>query len=317
MKISELLKNTEKTLFSLELLPPLKGKDINLIYNAIDPLMEFKPPFVNITYHRQEVVYKTHKSGLLERKTVHKRPGTVAISAAVKYKYNVVVVPHLICGGFTQEETENALIDLHFLGIHNLLILRGDPTPTERTFIPEKGGHRYAVELIKQIQNLNKGIYLDEELLNTTKMSFSLGVAGYPEKHSESPNLAFDIDVLKKKVDAGAEYVVTQMFFDNQKYFDFVEKCRAVGITVPIVPGLKPISTPRHLQLLPSTFNLDMPEALSKELRKCKDNAQARELGVEWAIEQSKELKAAGVPVIHYYTMGNSDNIYKIAKEVF
>lgn len=318
MKVIEHFKNSDKTLFSFEILPPLKGKDINLIYEVIDPLMEFGPKYLNITYHREEVVYKRHKSGLLEKKTVHKRPGTVAIAAAIKYKYAPVnVVPHIICGGFTREETENALIDLHFLGIRNLLVLRGDPLAADKAFIPEEGGHNNAIDLIHQIQCLNKGFYLDEELENTTKMDFSIGVAGYPEKHVEAPNLETDLFYLKKKVEAGADYIVTQMFFDNKKYFDFVDLCRNKGIDVPIVPGIKPISLIKHLNILPSTFNIDIPENLAKEIRKCKTDADARQVGVEWAIEQSKELIARKAPAVHYYTMGKADNIYNIAKAVF
>ncbi|MCF6240541.1 MAG: methylenetetrahydrofolate reductase [NAD(P)H] [Bacteroidales bacterium] len=317
-KVIDHLNEAKKTLFSFEILPPLKGKDINLIYETIDPLMEFEPKFLNITYHREEVVYKRHKSGLLERKTVHKRPGTVAIAAAVKYKYQKVnVVPHMICGGFTKEETENALIDLHFLGIRNLLILRGDPLAADKEFVPERDGHAHAIDLIHQINNLNKGVYLDEELQNTTKMDFSFGVAGYPEKHFESPNIDADIYHLKKKVEAGADYIITQMFYDNKKYFDFVDLCRKHGITVPIIPGLKPISVKRHLTILPATFNIDIPEALANEVRKCKTNQEVRQVGVEWAIEQSRELIKHNVPSVHYYTMGKADNIYNIAKAVF
>ena len=317
-KVIDHINNSKKTMFSFEILPPLKGKDINLIYEVIDPLMEFNPKYINITYHREEVVYKRHKSGLLEKKTVHKRPGTVAIAAAIKYRYNNVnVVPHIICGGFSKEETENALIDLHFLGIRNILVLRGDPLQSDKIFKAEENGHLHATELISQIQNLNKGIYIDEELQNTTKMDFSFGVAGYPEKHFEAPNINTDLEYLKAKIDAGADYIVTQMFYDNQKYFDFVDLCRKNDINVPIIPGLKPISVKKHLTLLPSIFNIDIPEDLSKELIKCKNNTDARQLGVEWAIEQSKELIARNAPAVHYYTMGKADNIYKIAKAVF
>ncbi len=318
MKVIDHIRNTKKTLFTFEILPPLKGKDINQIYNTIDPLMEFKPPFLNITYHREEVVYKKHKNGLLERKTVHKRPGTVAISAAIKYKYKTVnVIPHIICGGFTKEETENALIDLHFLGIRNLLVLRGDPLKSEKKFISEKDGHKNASDLIKQISNLNKGCYLDEELENTTHTDFDMGVAAYPEKHIESPNLDSDIYYLKKKVEAGAKYIVTQMFYDNTNFFDFVKRCKKEKIDVPIIPGIKPISVANHLNILPQTFNIDIPQELVLEIKKCKNNQEVRQVGIEWAIKQSKGLVKFGVPIIHYYTMGNSDNIYKIAKEVF
>ena len=318
MKIPEILTKTKQTLFSFELLPPLKGGSIDEIYKVIDPLMAFQPPYINITYHREEVVYKKRSGGLLERKTVRKRPGTVAIAAAIKYKYkNVMVVPHIICGGFSKEETENALIDLHFLGIENLLVLRGDPEKTTNLFVPEPDGHAHAVGLVEQINDLNNGRYLDEELQNTQATNFTIGVAGYPEKHIESPNLQSDLHFLKKKVDAGALFIVTQMFFDNRKYFDFVKACRDYGITVPIIPGLKPVSVMNHLNSLPKTFNVDLPDDLVKEMIKCKTNEQVRALGVEWTTEQSKELVKAGVPVIHYYTMGRSDNIYKIAKAVF
>ena len=318
MKIPNKLEQTEKTLFSFELLPPLKGSSIKEIYNTIDPLMEFNPPYINITYHREEVVYKQREGGLLERKTVRKRPGTVAIAAAIKYKYrDINVVPHLICGGFSKEETENALIDLNFLGIENILLLRGDPEHSSNRFIPEKDGHQHALGLVNQVANLNKGIYLDEELENSTPTNFTIGVAGYPEKHIESPNYLSDLHFLKQKVEAGAEFIVTQMFFDNQKYYNFVDACRKQGINVPIIPGIKPVAVQNHLSSLPKTFNIDLPEALVKEMIKCKTNKQVRELGIEWAIAQSKDLIKNGVPVIHYYTMGKPDNIYKIAKNVF
>ena len=318
MTIPEILKDTKKTLFSFELLPPLKGSSIDEIYKVIDPLMEFQPPYINITYHREEVVYKKRGGGLLERKTVRKRPGTVAIAAAIKYKYkNVMVVPHIICGGFSKEETENALIDLHFLGIENLLVLRGDPEKTTNLFVPEPDGHAHSIGLVEQISNLNNGKYLDEELQNTQATNFTVGVAGYPEKHIESPNLQSDLHFLKKKADAGASFIVSQMFFDNQKYFDFVKACRDYGITVPIIPGLKPVSVMNHLNSLPKTFNVDLPDDLVREMIKCKTKEQVRDLGVEWTTEQSKGLIAADVPVIHYYTMGKSDNIYRIAKAVF
>lgn len=317
LKITEHIRQSEKTLFSFELLPPLKGQNIEHIQHAVEPLMEFKPAFVNITYHQEEFVYKPLPNGLIERKTIRKRPGTVGIAAAIMYRYDVNVVPHIICGGFTREETENALIDLHFLGVKNLLVVRGDPQPSMKYFQAEPGGHSHSLYLVKQIQNLNKGIYIDDDLLNATATDFTIGVAGYPEKHIEAPNLESDLKFLKMKVEAGAEYVVTQMFYDNSKYFSFVEKCRAAGITVPIIPGLKPISTLNHLNTLPQTFNIDLPHELVKEVQKCKDNNQVRQVGVEWAIAQSRELIAANVPVLHFYTMGRSDNIQKIAAAVF
>ena len=318
MKIINLLKNTDKTLFSFELLPPLKGGNIDAIYSAIDPLMEFNPINVNITYHQQEVVYKKLANGLLQKKTIRKRPGTVAISAAIKYRYpSLEVVPHLICGGFTKSETEYALIDLHFLGIKNLLVLRGDPPKTQRLFTPEPEGHTFAIDLVKQIINLNHGKYQDEDLQNTTATDFSVGVAGYPEKHFEAPNMEADLKTLKEKVDAGADYIVTQMFFDNQKYYDFVIKCREIGITVPIIPGLKPITRMNDLKLLPLVFHIDIPEELAGELRKCKTDDQANSLGTAWTIKQSLELKASGVPALHYFTIGISENIRQICSRVF
>ncbi len=318
MKIIDQIKNTDKTLFSFELLPPLKGGNMESVYKIIDPLIEYEPINVNITYHQQEVVYKKLKNGLLEKKTIRKRPGTVAISAAIKYRYpQLEVVPHLICGGFTKSETEYALIDLHFLGIKNLLVLRGDPPKTQRFFRPEPEGHEYVIDLIKQIMNLNQGKYLDEELRNTTSTDFSLGVAGYPEKHFEAANMDVDLSYLKDKIDAGADYIVTQMFFDNKKYFSFLDKCRQAGIEVPIIPGLKPITRLNDLKALPLVFHIDIPEALAGELRKCTTDQQAYALGVEWTVNQSLELKKYGVPALHYFTIGITDNIRQIAKRVF
>ncbi len=316
-RVIEHIAKAKSTLFSFELLPPLKGHDFTSTANAIDPLMEFEPSFINITYHQEEVVYENLSNGLIKKHTVRKRPGTVGIAAAIKYRYGVNVVPHIICGGFTCEETENALIDLQFLGINDVLAVRGDPQVGMKKFIPEPDGNQHALELVEQINKLNHGIYLDEELLNTRSMNFCIGVAGYPEKHAESPNLDSDIHFLKKKIQAGAHYIVTQMFYDNKKYFDFVDRCRAVGITVPIIPGMKPITTMDQIVSIPKTFNVDIPANLVKEMLKCKDNKQVRQLGVEWAIGQSKELKAKGVPVLHFYTMGKSDNIRQIAKAVF
>ncbi len=316
MKVTEHLKAAKDTLFSFEILPPLKGKSIQSIYDGIDPLMEFKPRFVNVTYHREEFIYKERENGLLEKIAIRKRPGTVGICAAIMNKYQVDAVPHLICGGFSKEETENALIDLQFLGIDNVLALRGDSIKTESTFKPHKDGHRFAVELIEQVVEINKGNYMmDDVQLEPT--DFCIGTAGYPEKHFEAMNLTTDLQFLKAKVDAGAEYIVTQMFFDNEKYFSFVKACREIGITVPIIPGLKPIKTLEHITFLPKFFKIDYPEALSSELLKCKDNKQVEQLGIEWGIQQSKELKEAGVPCIHYYTMSNSTMVKAIAKEIF
>lgn len=318
MKVIEHLKKSKKTLFSFELLPPLKGHNIEGIYRTIDPLLEFNPSFINITYHQEEVVYRKHKSGLLEKKTVRKRPGTVAISAAIKYKYPFVdVVPHLICGGFTKEDTEYALIDFHFLGINNILVLRGDPPKSGRVFVPEKNGHAYASELVKQIIHMNEGKYLDEDIENTVATDFCVGVAGYPEKHLESPNRISELKYLKEKIDAGAEYIITQMFFDNKKYFEFAKNCRNEGIMVPIIPGLKPITTLKDINILPQVFNIDIPEELVKEINKCKSNEEAFQAGIEWSIQQSKELIEFGVPVLHYFTIGISENIRQIVRAVF
>lgn len=316
MKVVDHINNAKSTLFTFEILPPLKGKSIQSIYDGIDPLMEFKPPFVNVTYHREEYVYKDKGNGLLEKVSIRKRPGTVGICAAIMNKYHVDAVPHLICGGFTKEETENALIDLQFLGVDNVLALRGDSVKTEASFVPKKGGHAYAVELVDQIMELNNGQYMmDDVSLEPT--NFCVGVAGYPEKHFESMNLTTDMQHLKAKVDAGAEYIVTQMFFDNAKYFAFVDKCREIGINVPIIPGIKPITTLRHVTFLPKFFHIDFPEELANELMKCKSNADVKQVGIEWGIKQSRELKENGVPSLHYYTMGKSEVVKAIASEVF
>jgi methylenetetrahydrofolate reductase (NADPH) len=317
LKITDHIANADKTLFSFELLPPLKGQNFESIQAAIDPLMEFDPAFVNITYHQEEVVFEELGNGLIKKRSVRKRPGTVGISAAIKFYYKIPVVPHLICGGFTKEETENALIDLHFLDIKNLLLVRGDPPANTRIFKPEPDGNEHTTDLIEQVMNLNKGIYLEEGLKNATPTDFCVGVAGYPEKHQESPNMESDLHFLKMKIEKGASYIVTQMFYDNQKYFDFVKLCRSKGINVPIIPGLKPLTTKSQLVSIPKTFSVDMPEELVKEVLKCKDNKAVREVGVEWAVQQSKELIKAGVPVLHFYTMGKSDNIRKIAEKVF
>lgn len=317
MKVTEHLNKAKKTLFSFEILPPLKGENIQNLFNHIDPLMEFKPPFIDVTYHREEYVYKKHENGLLERKSIRKRPGTVGICAAIKNRYEVDAVPHIICGGFNKEETENALIDLDFLGIENVLLLQGDAIKTESMFVAEPDGHRYASDLLDQVVNMNCGKYLDEELQNATATNFCIGVAGYPEKHYTAPNLKTDLKYLKMKVENGAEYIVTQMFYDNQKYFEFVEKCREAGINVPIIPGLKPITTKKHITVLPRFFHIDIPEDLADAVEKCKDNKEAKEVGIQWCIQQSKELMEYGVPVLHYYSMGKSDPVFNVAKELF
>jgi methylenetetrahydrofolate reductase (NADPH) len=318
MKIIDHLKNAKgKALFSFEILPPLKGQNVKSIFDNIDPLMEFKPPFIDVTYHREEYVYKQLEKGLLKKQVVRKRPGTVGICAAIQNKYGIDAVPHILCGGFTKEDTENFLIDLDFLGIDNVMALRGDAVKSETYFKPENDGHHFASELTSQIQDLNNGIYLDEELQNSSKTDFCIGVAGYPEKHMEAPSIDSDIHFLKKKIKNGATYIVTQMFFDNQKYFEFVDKCRLEGITVPIIPGLKPIATKKQLNLIPHRFKVDLPDELIMSIVKCKDNAAVRNVGIEWCVNQSKELIKAGVPVLHYYSMGKSDNIKRIASAVF
>jgi methylenetetrahydrofolate reductase (NADPH) len=317
MKIAEKLRDTKETYFSFELLPPLKGRKLDDIFNAIDPLIEFNPLNINVTYHQQESIYLTREDGSFERRIVRKRPGTVAISAAIQHKYNITVVPHIICGGFSKVETEDILIDLHFLGMPNLLVLRGDPQKGQRFFIPDKDGHAHTLGLIDQVMNMNKGIYLDKAVENATPTRFSLGVAGYPEKHYEAPNFQTDLAFLKQKIEAGAEYIVTQMFFDNSKFFEFVKKCREAGITVPIVPGIKPITTLKDIELLPRIFAISIPDELVRMVQKCNTNAEAKAAGVKWAIQQSLELKNASVPAIHYYTIGISDNIKEIAKNVF
>ena len=318
MKVTEHIKKANgRTLFSFEILPPLKGQHIQSIFDTIDPLMEFKPPFIDVTYHREEYTYKELENGLLKKQVVKKRPGTVGICAAIQNKYQVDAIPHILCGGFTKEDTENFLIDLDFLGIQNVMALRGDAVKSETYFKPEKEGHQYACELVSQIQDLNNGQYLDDELQNTSKTDFCIGVAGYPEKHMEAPSFDSDIHFLKKKIKKGASYIVTQMFFDNKKYFDFVDKCRSEGITVPIIPGLKPIAIKKHLNLIPHRFKTDIPDDLIMAIVKCKDNAEVRQVGIEWCVEQSKELIKAGVPLVHYYSMGKSTNIKAIARQVF
>ena len=318
MKVNEHIeKAAGKPLFSFEILPPLKGQNIQSIFDSIDPLMEFNPPFIDVTYHREEYEFKELPSGLLEKKVVKKRPGTVGICAGIQNKYSVDAIPHILCGGFSKEDTENLLIDLDFLGIDNVVALRGDALKTETYFKPEKDGNEYATDLVLQISNLNKGIYLDEDLQNTSNTNFCIGVAGYPEKHMEAPSLDSDIHFLKQKIKHGADYIITQMFFDNQKFFDYVAKCRNAGIAVPIIPGLKPIATKKQLNLIPHRFSLELPDDLIMAVVKAKDNDAVKQIGIEWCIQQSKELVAAGIPVLHYYSMGKSENIKEIAKAIF
>lgn len=318
MKVTEHIKAAQgKTLFSFEVVPPKKGSNIQDLYNNIDPLMEFDPPFIDVTTSREEHILIPKGDGLYEQKITRMRPGTVGICASIQYKYSVDAIPHILCGGFTRDETEYVLVDCHYLGIDNIMALRGDSMKNEAYFKPVTGGNHYASDLVSQIADLNKGQYLHEVSDQVTAPDFCIGVAGYPEKHMEAPSLESDLKRLKEKVDNGADYVVTQMFFDNQKYFAFVEAARERGIDVPILPGIKPIAVKRHLNILPQVFKIDLPEALVKEVEKCKDNKAVRQVGIEWGIQQSKELVAAGVPVVHYYSMGKSSNIKAIAKEVF
>lgn len=316
MKVIEHLQKAKGTTVSFEILPPLKGKTISSIYDHLDPLMEFKPSFINVTYHRSETMFKKKSDGTFEKVEVRKRPGTVGICAAIMNHYGIDAVPHLICGGFGRRETEDALIDLHFLGVDNVLVLRGDAARNEASFEPEPDGNRYALDLLKQVVNLNHGVYLEEDIKNGGKTNFCIGVAGYPEKHFEAPNLDTDLMFLKAKVDAGAEYVTTQMFFDNQKYFDFVKSCRDHGIDVPIIPGLKPITNRKQLTLLPKVFHVDLPKDLSNEIMKCKTDEEVEIVGTEWLAEQSKQLIKFGVPVLHYYTLGKPKVICDIVKQI-
>lgn len=316
MKVTDHIAQAKETLMSFEVLPPLKGKGIEALYTHLNPLMEFKPAFINVTYHRSEHVFKKRVDGTFEKVIVRKRPGTESICAAIMNKYNVDTVPHLICGGFNINDTEDALINLRYLGIDNVLVLRGDAAKNETTFEPELGGHKYASELLKQVVDLNAGIYLDDELKGTHKTEFCIGVAGYPEKHFEAPNLDTDLKYLKAKVDAGADYIITQMFFDNKKYFAFVDACKAAGINVPIIPGLKPIYTKKQLTILPKTFSIELPTDLSNEVLKCKSDEEVEKVGAAWLLQQSKELKEYGVPVLHYYTLGRPVLIADVVKQL-
>ncbi|NCW11561.1 MAG: methylenetetrahydrofolate reductase [NAD(P)H] [Chitinophagia bacterium] len=317
MHVTEHLAKAKDTLVSFEVLPPLKGKTITSLYEHLDPLMEFNPSWINVTYHRSETMFKKQADGTFEKVDVRKRPGTVGICAAIMNHYNIDAVPHIICGGFTKRETEDALIDLQFLGIDNALILRGDAAKNEASFEPEVNGNKYAIDLLKQVGQLNQGIYLDKDILNGGKTNFCMGVAGYPEKHFEAPNFEIDLQKTKDKVDAGAEYIMTQMFFDNSKYLAYVKACRDAGITVPIIPGLKPITNKKQLTILPRIFHVDIPTDLSNAINKCKTDADCEKVGTEWLIQQSKELKAAGAPVLHYYTLGKPKVIKDVVKAVF
>lgn len=317
MKVIDHINQAKSTLVSFEILPPLKGKGIQSLYKHLDPLMEFKPSYINVTYHRSEHVFKKKTDGTFEKVVIRKRPGTESICAAIMNKYNVDTVPHLICGGFGINETEDALINLHYLGIDNVLVLRGDAAKNESNFEPEPGGHKYASDLLKQVVNLNSGVYIEEELKNTSSTKFCIGVAGYPEKHFEAPNMDTDLAFLKAKVDGGADYIVTQMFFDNEKYHSFVKSCRSVGINVPIIPGLKPIYNKKQLTILPKIFHIDLPPDLANAIMKAKDDAEVEKVGEEWLLAQSLELKKAGVPCLHYYTLGKPHMVANVVKQVF
>ncbi|MEI9909524.1 MAG: methylenetetrahydrofolate reductase [NAD(P)H] [Bacteroidota bacterium] len=317
MKVTDhISQGKDRTLVSFEVLPPLKGKGIEALYKHLDPLMEFKPSFINVTYHRSEHVFKKRADGSFEKVVIRKRPGTESICAAIMNKYNVDTVPHLICGGFSINDTEDALINLRYLGIDNVLVLRGDAAKNETAFEPEPGGHKYASDLLKQVVNLNAGVYLEDDLKGTHKTEFCIGVAGYPEKHFEAPNMETDLAYLKAKVDAGADYIITQMFFNNAKFYEFVKACRAAGINVPIIPGLKPVYTKKQLTVLPKTFHIDLPADLSNEMLKCKTDEEVEKVGELWLLEQSKDLKKNGVPVLHYYTLGKPHVIANVVKEL-
>ncbi|AZI21089.1 methylenetetrahydrofolate reductase [NAD(P)H] [Chryseobacterium taklimakanense] len=318
MKITDHIKKASgKTLFSLEVIPPTKGTGIEDLYKNIDPLMEFKPPFIDVTTSREEYVYIEKGNGLMERKITRMRPGTLGICASIQHKYNVDTVPHVLCGGFTKEETEYLLVDCLYLGIDNVMALRGDAMKGQNQFLPTEGGHHHAIDLVHHINDIGRGKYLTDEKRCKEENKFCIGVAGYPEKHIEAPSMNYDLQKLKEKVDAGADYVVTQMFFDNQKYFNFVKEAREIGIEIPIIPGIKPIATKGHLSMLPKTFKIDLPEELIAEITKAKDNTAVKQIGIEWAVKQCRELLNFGVPVLHFYSMGKSDNIRKVASQLF
>ena len=317
MRVIDLINSQKKTAFSFEILPPLKGTGIERLYQTIDLLREFDPKYINITTHRSEYVYKELGNGLFQRIRLRRRPGTVAVAAAIQNKYGITVVPHVLCSGYTCEDTEYTLLDLQFLGITDLLVLRGDKAKHESVFVPEKGGHAHAIELEEQINNFNKGIFVDGSEMTVTKTPFSYGVACYPEKHEEAPNLESDIYWLKKKIEAGAEYAVTQLFYDNRKYFAFVEQARAAGITCPIIPGIKPMKKLSQLSVIPKTFKVDIPEELAHEVQKCTTDEQVRQVGIEWCIRQCRELMAHGVPSIHFYSIGAADSIREVARQIY
>ena len=319
MKISELISSRpHKTGFSFEVLPPLKGKSIEHLFKNIDVLMQFDPLYINITTHRSELVFKSTADGLYQKVSERNRPGTVAVAAAIQQQYGIPAVPHIICSGFSKTETEHALIDLNFLGINNLLVLRGDKAKHENRYIPVENGHMHACELAEQINNFNNGFFTDGTKMDITNNNrFSFGVAGYPEKHEEAPNIEVDLKMLKHKVDSGADYIVTQMFFDNSKYFDFVQRCREMGINVPIIPAIKPIVNRNQLTLLPKVFHVDLPSELAEELGNCKDDTQAKQVGIEWCKQQAKELISAGVPSIHFYSHNATESVRQVAEAIY
>ena len=318
MKVIDILNSSQKPFASFELVPPLKGSDVSRLYDSIDPLMQFQPPFINITCHRDEVEYVPNGDGSYRKMTLAKRPSTIAIVAAIMRRYpHLEIVPHVICGGASQSRVESELLDLHFLGIQNVVALRGDAIPGQRFFIPEPDGFSHSSELVAMIRHLNGGQYLDPTVKNGLSTDFCVGVAAYPEKHFEAANLDVDIQHLKQKVEAGADYIVTQMFFDNQQYFRFVDRLREAGITVPVIPGLKPISSQRQIELLPRSFHIDIPQALVNEINKAKTADAVYQVGIEWAIAQSRDLLTHGAPAIHYYTMAKPDNVCQIVEKVF
>lgn len=317
MKVVDLIKNTDNTAFSFEVLPPIKGTGIEKLYHDVDTLLDFNPQYINITTHRSEYVYKELGNGLFERTRLRRRPGTVAVAAALHNKYNITTVPHILCSGFSREDIEYELLDLQFLGITDLLVLRGDKAKHESTFSPEPNGPVHAIELIEQINKFNQGVFVDGSPVKVTNTPFSYGVACYPEKHEESPNLEQDIHWLKKKVEAGAEYAVTQLFYDNNKFFSFVKKVREAGIKIPIIPGIKPLRKFSHLTMVPKTFKVDIPQELTLEALKCQTEEQIEALGVEWCIQQCKELIAYGVPSIHFYSVGAINSIKQVAKVIY
>lgn len=317
MRVIDLINNNTQTAFSFELLPPIKGTGIEKLYHDIDLLREFDPKYINFTTHRSEYVYKDLGNGLYQRNRLRRRPGTVAVAAAIRNKYDITVVPHILCSGFTREDTEYELLDLQFLGITDLLVLRGDKAKHEAMFTPEPDGHTHAIDLQQQINDFNRGIFIDGSEMKITKTPFSYGVACYPEKHDEAPNKESDLYWLKQKMEMGAEYAVTQLFYDNEKYFDFVRRAREAGITIPIIPGIKPLKRMAQLSVIPKTFKVDIPEELVREVQKCSDDAQVQQVGVEWCIQQCRELMSHGVPSIHFYSIGAVDSIREVAKAIY